>query len=489
MVYTIKEGNENNIIGYTIIVEDFSCLINSEDFIIRMVKNSQLFKIINFPDEILYLIIDTVIKNKDINHLKDKLTEYNIPLYSLIINLVNNIKLKYQKLLEINKATCIEIICNKSNFLKGLELGKILNKQVVIDGREIPLVDYKKILSNCPVSNTNIKVLYQDQNSLITIDELYQLSILINNITENIQKYNLSPLEKIIYVYDMVKKREYKECYEDLHNSRDVDKVLVGNKIVCTGYSNLFNAILRSLGINALPVISSQVKHQRSLVYISDSKYNIDGVYVFDPTWDRKKDDKYIDNYNYFGITISRSERDCPSGISSITSIKFEDVVKASFSVENDTINKLEELFNFIKECTFNEFYETIIYYNFCSSTEKEKAHYIYRRYLNKCNPKEIEASSFLIALYNIRIIEFYSGIITSLDIEELKEVVINRANFQEFNYSKIKDELEKILHMMAYNIKLQEKLNKVILECSEELQRKKINIKLLKVLRNAKSN
>ena len=46
------------------------------------------------------------------------------------------------------------------------------------------------------------------------------------------------------------------------------------------GFSNLFNAILMSLDIKAMPLISKTANHQRSIVYVNDSKYDIDGIYV-----------------------------------------------------------------------------------------------------------------------------------------------------------------------------------------------------------------
>ena len=104
--------------------------------------------------------------------------------------------------------------------------------------------------------------------------------------------------------------RLYKLDEENYYKSSDVSSVLTGDSIVCAGYSNVFNAILKCLNIKAAPLISKEAKHQRSIIYVQDEKYNIDGVYVFDPTWDRRKnkeDKEYINRYNYFAIPLSVS--------------------------------------------------------------------------------------------------------------------------------------------------------------------------------------
>lgn len=97
-----------------------------------------------------------------------------------------------------------------------------------------------------------------------------------------------------MYVYDIVKYRIYNKDEDNYLNNRDLDKVTSGNTIVCSGFSNLFNAILMSLDIKAMPLISKTANHQRSIVYVNDSKYDIDGIYVFDPTWDCRKESEII---------------------------------------------------------------------------------------------------------------------------------------------------------------------------------------------------
>lgn len=132
----------------------------------------------------------------------------------------------------------------------------------------------------------------------------------IDDIVKTINKYNLSPLEKIMYAYDLVRDRVYTKESENESNivSRDLSSVLFGNKIVCAGYVAIFNAVLKNLGINVMDYIiarkdNNKKGHIRSLVYVNDKKYNVNGIFLFDPTWDSKKyegDKSYLTSYKFF---------------------------------------------------------------------------------------------------------------------------------------------------------------------------------------------
>ena len=125
----------------------------------------------------------------------------------------------------------------------------------------------------------------------LEIFSLTLYSTLVNSLADNIKKYNLSSFETIMYVYDMVKYKIYKKDDNDYLNGRDLDRLLLEEQdaIVCSGYSNLAVAILNSLGIKAKPLISYKERHQRVIVNVNDTKYNRSGVYVFDPTGDRRQ--------------------------------------------------------------------------------------------------------------------------------------------------------------------------------------------------------
>ena len=62
--------------------------------------------------------------------------------------------------------------------------------------------------------------------------------------------------------------------------------------------------ILRNLGFETnlitLGYKNSKTGHRRNSILLNDDKYNINGMFFLDATWDSKKDENYIDNYNFF---------------------------------------------------------------------------------------------------------------------------------------------------------------------------------------------
>lgn len=129
---------------------------------------------------------------------------------------------------------------------------------------------------------------------------------------------NLSPLERFLYAYNVVKNyKEYKENDEDLFSSRSLYDILDNDYMVCVGYSKLLVDLLSKLGISAKDLSSSvavgmeripnkdivadetsytRVGHARVQVKIVDEKYGIDGVYISDPTWDNVLGKDYYNN-------------------------------------------------------------------------------------------------------------------------------------------------------------------------------------------------
>lgn len=124
-----------------------------------------------------------------------------------------------------------------------------------------------------------------------------------------------SMFEKYIYAYDIVKNyRPYKEDINDGRSSRDPYCILESDFLVCTGFSLLFGHLLDKLEIPSIyleSVISKtenesdKIRHARRYSYLYDPKYEIDGLYISDPTWDNN--DKY-DLYEYVALTPQEME-------------------------------------------------------------------------------------------------------------------------------------------------------------------------------------
>lgn len=99
---------------------------------------------------------------------------------------------------------------------------------------------------------------------------------------------SMSPLEKLTFIYDIVKSFNYKENKEHALESRLIQLVLKNGNIVCVGFANLFSQILSELGFEVY-IVRLKIGdgyHRQCLVKIDDDKYDIHEDCFFDPTFD-----------------------------------------------------------------------------------------------------------------------------------------------------------------------------------------------------------
>ena len=332
-----------------IYVKDINLLrnMNKEQLVEFMFNENEIVKSLSFVREFKESIRNCVFDIISVNELRDLIESKEVPLYSLIISTATYYK-KIYLALKRNAIDEVSIECSKENFVNVISLVNNETRNVTIKCHDISLKEYSELLKDINVSNKNVKVDYQEANTPIKLNTLHNLSLFIGNIVSDINKYNLSNLEKIMYVYDIVKYRIYNKDEDNYLNNRDLDKVTSGNTIVCSGFSNLFNAILMSLDIKAMPLISKTANHQRSIVYVNDSKYDIDGIYVFDPTWDcRKKESEnyYLERYNYFMMPLSRSKITAYDEISRLLEVNVKDIIKKIESQKHSTVYLISFIF------------------------------------------------------------------------------------------------------------------------------------------------
>lgn len=433
MQLNIKEARENNITkvesSINIDLSLLSSLINSskEELIIDMIKSNQIINSFNPPVRIMNLIINCALGKENTNVLKETLIDNGIPILSLILSVAIGYNQKYNYLKEIEKVKEVFIFCNENNFTDALNISKRFNAKVIISAQKISLISYKKLIEDFGVENINefnVYIDYQKNNSPILISMVYKISCIINAVVEEINSYDLSPLEKIMFVYDRVKYRLYEDDLDDINSSRDLDKVLNGDKIVCAGYSNLFTAVLTSLGINSIPVIDLNIKHQRSLAYIKDAKYNIDGVYAFDPTWDKRKskdDINYIDRYDYFLMPLVRSMNSCYCEISELLELDKETILKIIDGKDMDSALKVLDRLNILFTLVDAKYIPDDKYY------VVEEIAKQYDQVIGKYYSSEISFEDFINLLYSVRVVESTSGMINNINKDNIRETSIKR--------------------------------------------------------------
>lgn len=130
---------------------------------------------------------------------------------------------------------------------------------------------------------------------------LKEREIILNEIVDEVKEYELSPLERYMYIYNIVKLfKEYKkEGVEEKNTfiSRHSAFTLFNEYMVCAGYAELLCELADRLNEPNLKVCNysctvwsesrnEEVGHRKCLVKIKDEKYGIDGIYISDPTWD-----------------------------------------------------------------------------------------------------------------------------------------------------------------------------------------------------------
>ena len=211
------------------------------------------------------------------------------------------------------------------NIFKTINKNKNLNLKYTIISQQEHEYDYKNKFNEYLFTHPDVV----DNNITIGvgIKERYPISTYLKYeklLYSMIQPaLNLSPFEKFLYAYNVTKKyKKYKGNADNPSDSRNLYSVLEGEYMVCRGFTALLNDLLNKLGIdnyiisatvdigydrvpyNATNIpedaISKPGYHSRLRVNIVDPKYDIDGFYISDPTWDNVLDQ---DTYNFSLIT------------------------------------------------------------------------------------------------------------------------------------------------------------------------------------------
>lgn len=260
----------------------------------------------------LFIIIDnTKRKSISINYNKAIMEVHSNILIEDILKRKPMLKTLYHnvEIVKIVQSGAKEIC----QFIKNNPLLK--NKTIIIDkGDNYSYEEALELKNNLNSTNKYLIKLY-DNDLLITIDEYIQTTLILKQYLDEILQYDLSPIEQIMYAYDISRDGLYQEedKDDDFYLSRDLTWVLAENKCVCGGFCRVFNALVKMLGYHADSdygymfdnVSKAYEIHAISIVNVNDDKYNIHGIYTFDPTFDcRKSEDDSLSYYLYFAKTF-----------------------------------------------------------------------------------------------------------------------------------------------------------------------------------------
>ena len=322
----------------------------------------------------------------------------------------------------------VRLIFENIDSLDFIKKNPILLSKKIILRDEISILDYDKVvglLDKYREVIDSIYVIMEGNSEPVSLVDCYKTINEIKSQADSIKSLNLSPIENIMYVYDKVRNRVYafEDENESISKSRDLTEVLQGDKIVCLGYANIFNALLHYIGIPSDIVhLYNKTKpsgHARNVVYVKDPKYDIDGVYYFDPTWDSKRKNEtneYLLSYHFFARTKQSMDEE--------ENYKYQDIRLQSYS--KDLYEKIKKIIDAGEYDKLTEYYKTI---NYMSSIVIKKSiinllninplYPLYGKFdtkdtlkkikkvFDKFN-KEIPAETMLRVWNNVRKIEYY---------------------------------------------------------------------------------
>ncbi len=108
------------------------------------------------------------------------------------------------------------------------------------------------ILNNIP---KNVSVSIMCDSDVYSLDEYLKQEEKIEKLVAPIRDSNLSPFEKCLAVYNVVKNfKDYKDSGSDITKSRRLKNVLDDDNeyLVCVGFSKLLNTFLHRIGISSM---------------------------------------------------------------------------------------------------------------------------------------------------------------------------------------------------------------------------------------------
>lgn len=255
---------------------------------------------------------------------------------------------------------------------------------------------------------------YEDYRGLVESMKYYK---------KVITDYDLSPVERLTFAYDLVKSFSYKESPNEKNESRNPYKIIRSGYIVCAGYTAMLEEIMSNIddkvsvsdfGVTCYNDDGTYEHHSRAMARIDDDKYNIHGLYIMDPTWDSykkngkdvlKEDYNALDLYRYFLVPISEYNRVFPND-SSVGVFDFKYRNLNNELVNNEFFNKEHNDFEFSQEITkiYGE------------DTSKEEI-------LKSINSPKIEFNTLMEIIKNTRLAEGYNNEQVKEEMEKIKRI------------------------------------------------------------------
>ena len=363
--YTLTKEDYNNLLLYTNIEQVEVCDV--EDFEYQEDLKIITHKTIDFKTEQFKKIkinkVDKYAKTSLTIKLPFKIYFENDCLYSeeeefnKLLKYISNIEILN---IEIENTNQINNVINIVYKIENKINKKIKFINCITKNKTIKDIEKLKFLEVDRI----IKIWYEDGIIDCSIDEFIIMRKNIDIIINDIQSKKLSNFEKIIYLYDIVKKYNYKKS-EDSYSmdGRQLHKIFNTKNIICSGYARIISEVLNEIGIQAgiyKLITKNNELHARNIVHIKDEKYNINSIYSMEPTWESaiKEDYAYslfltpIDKLKeYFPNETFRQDIDVLCGNKNIEEINLTDRISLYQFFNNKDLTQ-QEIDKLLKEAT-----------------------------------------------------------------------------------------------------------------------------------------
>ena len=310
------------------------------------------------------------------------------------------------------------------------------------------------ILEKLSAMDSNITIIYgfEDVNIITFINIMKKLDNMVNPIIDT----DLSILEKYLYVYNLTTHfKAYKEEDYREDDALSLFKIFEPNNdlIVCGGFAKVLFELCKRIGIknqlikvNTYDVSDTEYKrsspHIRNISRIIDTKYNIDGIYINDSTWDNNLNEELYttslltpyESLSLYNINIGTGNHDLFSAQSYDEFIyQLEKDSKNDYIIFKHTLNYImylyPEFINILNKIPsyreFNNDYNKLL-------SDEEFTNCIFNFIYDKCN-KRISGKIIMDALVNI-----LKTIHKDISNEEIEEYIksVSKSNID--NYDKL---------------------------------------------------
>ncbi len=148
---------------------------------------------------------------------------------------------------------------------------------------------------------------------LISLDKIIKDEQFLEYIIQELKKRDFSPYELFIAIYDITKNLKVtitpKDDISDIEGKR-LHYILNNAYYVCAGHAIFYKEICSRLNLPCIYINLVHLQHISNYIYIKDPKYNIDGFYAVESTWEghieEDRDGLLKNGYGFFALTTNK---------------------------------------------------------------------------------------------------------------------------------------------------------------------------------------